>query len=171
MYQTRAVAMHVCPLLFSSALNFALAIYPRISTQLCRTVTWFGEADGHSGVHIDAGAETAALQAKLAVSDKEVRLVRQFPDGTQLVEARSSKGLLYLESEKVFKWSGPKKNTGPSIKELVVQVPTGRCSGARLSGDPTMQHCLLHKNVESYDVVLLYVMHLCLLSLNTLYQK
>jgi hypothetical protein len=134
---------------------------PHCSAQPSRTgVTWLGAADGHDGAHIDAGEDTAVLQATLANGGKEVRLVRQFPDGTFLVEAKSGNGLKYLKSEQVFKWLGEKKNTGFSIKELVLQVPTGRCGSGGFSVDVTMHHSLLHKKIESYDVTLLYVLHL-----------
>lgn len=124
-------------------------------TQLCRTVTWRGKADGKNGAHIDAGADTAALRATLAVSGKEVRLVRKHADGTQLVEAKSGKGLAFFEPDQVFKWTGD-ANTGSDIKGLVVQVPTWRCGGSRFKADPTMHDALLHKSVKSFDVSLLY---------------
>jgi hypothetical protein len=126
-----------------------------IRTQRSRTVTWRGKADGHNGAHIDAGDDTAALRAKLAVSGKEVRLVRQFEDGTYLVVAKSGKGLTFLEPDHVFKWMG-QGNTDSDIEGLVVQVPTGRCGGSKFSADPTMKNALLHKNVKKFDVSLLY---------------
>ena len=126
-----------------------------IRTQRSRTVTWRGKEDGHNGAHIDAGADTAALRAKLAVSGKEVRLVRQFEDGTYLVVAKSGKGLTFLEPDRVFKWTGH-VNTDSDIEGLVVQVPTGRCGGSKFSADPTMKNALLHKSVKKFDVSLLY---------------
>jgi hypothetical protein len=121
---------------------------------LCRTVTWCGKADGRNGAHIDAGPDTAALRAKLKISGDEVKLVRRYADKTQLVEAKSGKGLAFLEADQVFKWTGP-VNTGSDIEGLVVQVPTGRC-GSKFSADSTMKNALLHKNVKSFDVTLLY---------------
>jgi len=136
--------------------DFRFLLFPlHIRTQRSRTVTWRGKADGHNGAYIDAGADTAALRAKLAVSGKEVRLVRQFEDGTYLVVAKSGKGLTFLEPDRVFKWTG-QPNTGTTMKGLVVQVPTGRCSGSKFKADPTMENVLLRKNVKSFDVSLLY---------------
>ena len=135
--------------------HFATNPYNNVPKHPTRTVTWLGEADGCNGTHLDAGTDSTALQAKLAENSKEFRLVRQYADGTQLVESKTGIGLTYLKSEQVFKWSGEKKE-GSTLQGIIVQIPTGRCCGVKFSTNQTMQDALLHKSITSYDVTLVY---------------